>query len=67
MDNDFPLVRLGQVYLIRAEAAARAAGDWSRALADVNIIRARAGAQPFTSVDADSFLAEEEEKCSQKQ
>jgi hypothetical protein len=58
MDNDFPLVRLGQVYLIRAEAAARAAGDWSRALADVNIIRARAGAQPFTSVDADSFLAE---------
>ena len=58
MDNDFTLVRLGQVYLIRAEAAARAAGDWSKALADTNIIRARAGASAYTSLNAETFLAE---------
>ena len=58
MSNDFTLIRLGQVYLIRAEAAARAAGDWSKALPDTNIIRARAGVSAFTSMDADKFLAE---------
>jgi hypothetical protein len=58
MDNDFTLVRLGQVYLIRAEAAARSAGDWSKALADTNIIRARAGASAYTSLNAETFLAE---------
>lgn len=58
MDNDYPIIRLGDVYLMRAEALARQAGDWSLALPDVNTIRARAGVSPFSSVDADSFLAE---------
>ena len=57
-DNDYPIVRLGELFLIRAEGLARAAGDWSLALADVNIIRARAGAAALTSIDADGFLAE---------
>ncbi|MDC1234623.1 RagB/SusD family nutrient uptake outer membrane protein [Flavobacteriaceae bacterium] len=57
-DNDFPVVRLGDVYLMRAEAKARAAGDWSRALADVNTIRARAGVSAVGSMNANSFLAE---------
>ena len=34
------------------------AGDWSLALPDVNIIRARSGAAALTSIDADEFLAE---------
>jgi hypothetical protein len=58
MDNDFPIVRLGEVYLIRGEARARAAGDWSLALDDVNIIRERAGVSTLGSIDADEFLAE---------
>jgi hypothetical protein len=46
---------LDKVYLIRAEAVARVNGDWSKALPDTNIIRARAGASAFTSMDADNF------------
>ena len=58
MDNDYPIVRLGEMFLIRAEGRARAASDWSLALPDVNIIRARSGAAALTSIDADEFLAE---------
>ena len=58
MDNDYPIIRLGELILIRAEGNARAAGDWSLALPDVNIIRARSGAAALTSIDADKFLAE---------
>lgn len=57
-DNDFPIIRLGDVYLIRAEATARAAGDWSLAANDVNTIRARAGLSAMGTITADSFLAE---------
>ena len=58
MDNDFPIVRLGEMYLTRAEAMARHNNDWSLALADTNIIRARAGVAAYTSLTADEFLAE---------
>jgi len=58
MDNDYPVIRLGQVYLIRGEARARAAGDWSLAEPDVNVIRARAGVGPMSGMTADMFLAE---------
>ncbi len=58
MDNDYPILRLGDMYLIRAEGLARAAGDWNQALPDVNVLRARAGASAFSSMDADEFLAE---------
>ena len=57
-DNDYPIIRLGEMYLIRAEGKARAAGDWSLALPDVNIIRGRAGAAALSSIDAGEFLAE---------
>ncbi|MBT8306786.1 MAG: RagB/SusD family nutrient uptake outer membrane protein, partial [Maribacter sp.] len=43
MNNDYPVMRLGQVHLIRAEARSRAAGDWSLSLPDINAIRDRAG------------------------
>ena len=58
MNNDYPIVRLGDVHLLRAEARARAAGDWNLSLPDVNALRERAGVAPFTSIDADGFLAE---------
>ena len=58
MDNDYPVIRLGDMYLVRGEALARAAGNWSLAAADMNIIRARAGVPAMTTITADSFLAE---------
>jgi hypothetical protein len=58
MNNDYPIVRLGDVHLMRGEALARAAGDWSLALPDVNALRDRAGLGPLATIDADGFLAE---------
>lgn len=59
MNNDMPVVRLGDVHLMRAEARSRAAGDWNLALPDVNALRARAGlTTPLMSLDAAMFLAE---------
>ena len=62
MDNDFTLLRLGQIYLIRAEAAARVGGSWdgAAALTDTNIIRARANATAYTAAQLTEteFLAE---------
>ncbi|KGE87790.1 RagB/SusD family nutrient uptake outer membrane protein [Phaeodactylibacter xiamenensis] len=59
MDNDFPIVRLGEVYLIRAEARARLSGNWADAEPDVNVLRARAGVEPYSgTLTADEFLAE---------
>ena len=58
MNNDYPIVRLGDVHLIRGEARARAAGDWSLSLPDVNALRARANVDPLGSIDADGFFDE---------
>ena len=58
MDNDYPIIRLGDVYLIRAEADARVASNWNLALNDVNTIRARAGVSALGAITADDFLAE---------
>jgi len=59
MSNDYPIVRLGDIYLLRGEAKARENGNsWTEALADVNAIRSRAGISDLTSIDADIFLAE---------
>ena len=58
MDNDYPIVRLGEVYLMRGEARARAAGDWNVSLDDVNVLRARAKVNSYSTIDADEFLAE---------
>lgn len=58
MDNDMPLVRLGEMYLIRAEGMARAAGNWSLAIPDVNTLRARANVGAMGSLTADGFFDE---------
>ncbi len=58
MNNDYQLFRLCYVHLIRAEARAREAGDWSLAEPDVTAIRARAGLGALPSITADSFFDE---------
>ncbi|MCB0614010.1 MAG: RagB/SusD family nutrient uptake outer membrane protein [Phaeodactylibacter sp.] len=59
MDNDFPIVRLGEIYLTRAEAKARQSGNWSDAEPDVNVIRARAGVAAYNgNLTETEFLAE---------
>lgn len=59
MDNDFPVVRLGEMYLVRAEARARLAGNWTVAEPDVNVLRARAGVPEYNgNLTEDEFLAE---------
>lgn len=59
MDNDFPIVRLGELYLIRAEAKARQSGNWTDAEADVNVLRTRAGVTPYNgNLTKEEFLAE---------
>jgi hypothetical protein len=56
--NDFPIIRLSEMYMNRAEGLARAAGDWSLAIPDTNVIRKRAEVSEYSSIDADEFLAE---------
>jgi len=58
MSNDYPIIRLGDVILMRGEAMARAAGDWNMSLPDVNMIRSRAKVGDLSSIDAEGFLAE---------
>ncbi|WP_373330990.1 RagB/SusD family nutrient uptake outer membrane protein [Salmonirosea aquatica] len=56
-DNDFVIFRLGDTYLLRAEANLRL-GNTADAIKDVNIIRARSSATPVTSLTLDNLLAE---------
>ncbi|QNE40360.1 RagB/SusD family nutrient uptake outer membrane protein [Hymenobacter sp. NBH84] len=55
--QNIPVIRLAEMYLIRAEAAFYA-GDESAALADVNIVRARSKATPLTTITAEDILRE---------
>ncbi len=59
MDNDYPLLRYGEVLLNKAEALARKNGYGdATALALVNQIRTRAGVVPFGSLTEGTLLAE---------
>jgi hypothetical protein len=57
LSNDFPIFRLGDAILMRAEARWRQ-GNAAGALTDVNVIRARSNASALTTLDADIMLAE---------
>ncbi len=60
MDNDYPLLRYGEVLLNKAEAIARLNGNFSHptTLALVNEIRKRAGVEPFDTMTEGQMLAE---------
>lgn len=47
-DDNFVALRLAEMYLIRAEANARTGAAEATVLADINIVRARAGATPVS-------------------
>uniref|UniRef100_UPI00404AFE0A RagB/SusD family nutrient uptake outer membrane protein n=1 Tax=Flavobacterium sp. TaxID=239 RepID=UPI00404AFE0A len=49
VDTDFPLFRLGDVYLMYAECALRGAGDAGTALGYVNALRTRANGQTISA------------------
>ncbi|MGY3088816.1 tetratricopeptide (TPR) repeat protein [Hymenobacter sp. UYAg731] len=55
--QNIPIIRLAEMYLIRAEADVRA-GNAADALADVNRIRTRSGATPLTAVTLEDVLHE---------
>ena len=57
--GDVPVVRLAEIYLVRAEANLRLnSSTGATPLADVNLIRTRAGATPLTTVDLVAILLE---------
>jgi hypothetical protein len=60
MDNDYPLLRYGEVLLNKAEAVARLSGNFSNAttLTLVNQLRTRAGVPTFGSLTEGQLLAE---------
>jgi hypothetical protein len=60
MDNDYPLLRYGDVLLMKAEAVARQSNNWSNGttLLLVNELRDRAGLDDVSSLTEDEFFAE---------
>jgi tetratricopeptide (TPR) repeat protein len=55
--DNVPVIRLSEVYLNRAEARAEQ-GDFAGALADLNMIRERAGVGPITGLSGDALIDE---------
>ncbi len=59
LSNDFPILRFSDIWLTKAEAEARAAGDWDKVIAYTAPLRERAGLANLASpVSAEAFLAE---------
>lgn len=48
---DYAMIRLAEIYLSGAEAALNNGGDKTKALEWVNLIRERAGMEPYTSIN----------------
>lgn len=57
LSNDYPLIRLADIVLIKAEAALRL-GNTANALTAVNLIRKRAAMPEFSSVTLDQIFDE---------
>ncbi|ULQ55102.1 RagB/SusD family nutrient uptake outer membrane protein [Flavihumibacter rivuli] len=58
-DDNVIVIRLAELWLIRAEARARkATPDLENALKDLNIVRKRAGLADFTATTVDAFLTQ---------
>ncbi len=54
--DNFIVIRLADMYLIRAEALAKSSGDVTQIKADLNIIRNRAGLSNFNSNDINQLI-----------
>ncbi len=57
MSNDFPIFRLADAYLMKAEALLRT-GDKAKAIEAANIVRTRAGAEPYSDLTLDALCNE---------
>lgn len=58
LDNDFPLYRLADIMLVKAEALLRLNKDLDEALALVNEVRNRAGMPDYAELTLDNLLEE---------
>ena len=58
MDNNFPIIRLGEMYLTRAEALARHNDDWSLAFQTPILFEHVLEFLHYTSITPEEFLAE---------
>ena len=57
MSNDFPIFRLADAYLMKAEALLRT-GDKAGAIEAANVVRSRAGAEAYTDLTLDELCNE---------
>jgi starch-binding outer membrane protein, SusD/RagB family len=58
LGNDFAILRFSDIWLVKAEAESRAAGNWDLAVPYVNVLRTRARLPVVTTLTADQFLNE---------
>ena len=58
MSNDFPIYRLADVYLMKAEAILRAGGNMQEAVEAANMVRNRAGAPAYATLELDELCNE---------
>jgi hypothetical protein len=56
--NDFPILRLAEVYLVLAEAKAEIDQDPESGFAEINVLRSRVGAEPVNSDALGSFAGD---------
>lgn len=59
---DYPVIRLAEVYLSAAEAALKGGGDRATGLRYVNLVRGRAGLQPWLDADF-NYNSLQAERC----
>lgn len=57
LNNDYPLIRLGEIFLIKGEAAFRQ-GKTAVALTAINRVRTRAGMPAYTTITLDELFNE---------
>jgi starch-binding outer membrane protein, SusD/RagB family len=58
LSNDFPIFRFSDIWLVKAEAESRIAGDWNKAVPYVNVLRTRARLPEVSTLTDVEFLAE---------
>lgn len=62
LSGDCPIIRLAEIYLSAAEAMLKGGGDHAKALEYVNIIRERAGLEPWSAAQL-TTVSLQDERC----